>query len=178
MTRIVTETPGHFDAIRQVTIDAFASSDLGHHGEADLIDAIRASGENILSLVAFRDEEVVGHVLFSPARLVTSTREVHGMALGPVSVRPSDQRQGVGSMLIQHGLGKIDETEAAFVVVAGHRDYYPRFGFAPASDFAIVHGFAEMPQEILFIRENQRQRGLPPIGGRVHFHPAFGPQFG
>ena len=67
MTTIVVENPKHYDAVRQLTIDAFASSELGHNGEAELIDAVRAHCDGLLSLVALDDGQAVGHILFSPA---------------------------------------------------------------------------------------------------------------
>jgi predicted N-acetyltransferase YhbS len=74
MTVIVEEMPQHYAAVRQLTIDAFAHSDLGYNGEADLIEAIHEHCEISLSLVAIHDNEVVGHILFSPATIRTAWR--------------------------------------------------------------------------------------------------------
>jgi putative acetyltransferase len=63
-----------------------------------------------------------------------------------------------------------------FIIVAGHRDYYPRFGFIPAKDLSIAHGFKGMPQDILFVLVNERNRSSLNNGGQVYFDNAFGPQ--
>jgi putative acetyltransferase len=177
MTTIVQEMPKHYAAVRQLTIEAFAHSDLGHNGEADLIEAIRKHCDISLSLVAIKDNHVVGHILFSPATIRTESSTIHGMALAPLAVLPLYQRLGIGAMLVTEGLRRIIQSTADFIIVAGHRDYYPRFGFISAQDLSIIHGFKGMPQDILFIRMNDRNRSSLNNGGRVYFDTAFGLQY-
>lgn len=176
MTIIVQEMPKHYAAIRQLTIEAFSHSDLGYNGEAELIEAIRDHCEISLSLVAIHDHQVVGHILFSPATIRTTSSTICGMALAPLAVLPSHQRLGIGTMLVTEGLRRMTPSIADFIIVAGHRDYYPRFGFIPAQDLSITHGFKGMSQDILFIRMNDRNRSSLTQGGLAYFDPVFGPQ--
>ncbi len=177
MISIRRETPADHDAIRQVTIDAFSSSVFGHDGEADLVDTIRATASPQFSLVATSEETVVGYVVFSPATLNTGNGELTGMGLGPLSVLPEFQRQGIGSQLVTNGLTHAWATGAAFVIVLGHPDYYPRFGFVPALDHSVTHGFAGIPQNCFLIQFSPRHTPASFHDGKAYYHDAFGPQF-
>jgi putative acetyltransferase len=183
---IIPETPEHFDAVRQLTIEAFAASTLGHHGEADLIGALRQRCEHTLSLFAMEDERVVGHILFSQAEIrepdllatqcPTLGTPILGIGLAPMSVHPSHQRRGIGSMLVKEGLQRLDELGNRFTIVAGHPEYYPRFGFRTAQEFSVSHGFQGMPQDVFFLRPGPSQDDDVFSGGRAHYHSVFGPQ--
>jgi putative acetyltransferase len=100
-----------------------------------------------LSLVAVVNDEVVGHLLFSPAFV----GEVVGMGLAPMAVRPSHQNRGVGSRLIRAGIDILRAQSCPFIIVLGHPDYYPRFGFAPASQFGISSQWANVPDEAFMV---------------------------
>lgn len=178
MPIIVPETSEHYTAIRQLTIDAFQSSELGHNGEADLIEQVRQHCDHFLSLVALEDEKVVGHLLFTPATIRSESLKLPGMALGPMAVLPSRQRSGIGSALVLEGLRRVDASGACFVVVIGHPDYYPRFGFHLAADDSVEHGFTGIPQEFVFLRPCGKTWKPLASGGRVYFDDVFGPQFG
>ena len=169
------ETPDNHDRIREVTIDAFAQSDFGHNGEADLVDALRAS-EQCLSLVACRDAEVVGHILFSPAFIRTHDSELAGMALAPMSVATEYQRQGIGSLLINTGLERLSIQGCPYVIVLGHPEYYSRFGFQLAAEIGVAHGFNGITQEVFFIRSLGDGTLKPKNDGRAYYDSAFGPQ--
>jgi putative acetyltransferase len=109
----------------------------GQPAEADLVDTLRRTCAEALSLVAEDDDGViVGHILFTP--VVVDGRLALGMGLGPMAVLPDHQRQGIGSQLVRRGLDSLRERGCPFVVVVGHPEYYPRFGFEPAS----LHGLA------------------------------------
>ena len=177
MAVIIPESPDHYPAIRQVTIDAFEASELGYGGEADLIDAVRRQCKDFLSLVALEDDKVVGHLLFSPATIHSGSAILQGMALAPMTVLSARQRKGIGAALVEEGLRRVEESDARFVIVLGHPDYYPRFGFRPAAEFSVVHGFEGIPQELLFLRPVAGNGPPGVIASRVFFSSVFGQQF-
>ena len=118
------ERAGDEAAIRRVTTEAFGQPD-----EAEIVDALRKNGADRLSLVALDGDDVVGHILFTPATL----EHVEGMGLAPMAVLPGRQRDGIGSELVRRGLDELRERDCPFVIVLGHPEYYPRFGFERAS---------------------------------------------
>ena len=118
--------------VRQVNELAF-----GQPAEADLIEKLRRACTDGLSLVA-EEGDVVGHILFTPVTVEGAGRRVCGMGLAPMAVLPDCQRRGIGSQLVRRGLDILRDRACPFVVVVGHPEYYPRFGFEPAS----LHGIA------------------------------------
>ena len=133
------------DAIREVNDKAFGQSQEGR-----LVDLIRTNNATTLSLVAVVDDRVVGHILFSPVKLETNDRVLEGSGLGPMSVLPEFQRMGIGSKLINEGISRLRTTASPFIVVLGHPDYYPRFGFVPASRYHVSCEW-EVPDEVFMI---------------------------
>jgi putative acetyltransferase len=125
------EVAGDRDAVRRVNELAFEGP-----AEADIVDALRDSDAWLpsLSLVAEDDTGIVGHALFSLVRL-DSGPEL--LSLGPMAVLPERQRGGVGTALVRRGVRRARGTEYPLVVVLGHPDYYPRFGFRPARRYGI-----------------------------------------
>ena len=125
MINIRSEGPLDAAAVREVNEQAFGST-----LEARIVECLRAE-PGCLSLVATRNEQVIGHILFTPVSLEPSVGfRVAG--LGPMAVRPKDQRAGVGGQLIRAGLDACRQHGYSAVVVVGHPAYYPRFGFEPA----------------------------------------------
>lgn len=121
------EHPGDVDQIRTVTASAFAGSEHGLQNEVAIVDALRAAGALTPSLVAASADEVLGHAAFSPVTIEGEDRGWFG--LGPVSVRPDHQRQGLGQALIHDGLERLRQNRANGCVVLGEPAYYCRFGF-------------------------------------------------
>jgi len=121
------EQSDEIEAIHRIHTVAFD----GRTEEADLVDALRDGGDLLLSLVARRGGEVIGHIAFS--RLIVETAEgpVGGVALAPISVLPEEQRAGIGSRLVESGLQILADTEQV-VLVVGNPAYYQRFGFSTA----------------------------------------------
>jgi len=160
------ERPGDIDAIHAITAQAF-----GRPAEAHLVDALRDQGLLALSLVAADAEALVGHVAFSPVDIVGPEREWAAAGLAPVAVRPDRQRRGIGDRLIREGFLRLREAGVGIVVVVGHPDYYPRFGFVPASRHGITFP-APVPDEAFRVRE-LRVDALAGVGGEVRYAPPF-----
>jgi putative acetyltransferase len=125
---------------------------LGYHGEADIIERLRRSCPDLLSLVAEEQGRIVGHVLFSPVEIVGENRTETGMGLAPMCVSPGWQNQGIGSRLVETGLELLAEKACPFVVVLGHPEFYARFGFEPACQFGIACEFAGIPDDVFRIK--------------------------
>lgn len=155
------EQPGDHAAIRAVHESAFPTK-----AEANLVDALRVSGQLTISLVAELGSEMVGHVAFSPVEVSGVT----GLGLAPVAVTPRCQRQGVGSQLVRAGLAACGRACTPFVVVLGHPAYYPRFGFVRASDLGLTN---EYGADEAFRVVELRPGGLPSGGGLVRYAPEF-----
>src|SRR5579871_4032793 len=117
------EQPADIPAIREVNIRAFA-----REHEANIVDALRANGGVVMSLVATLDDHLVGHIMFSPI----SVGGTIGAALAPMAVLPEHQRKGIGSTLITRSEQRLRDAACPFVIVLGHEEYYPRFGFVTA----------------------------------------------
>ncbi|PKO85901.1 MAG: GNAT family N-acetyltransferase [Betaproteobacteria bacterium HGW-Betaproteobacteria-12] len=161
--RIRDETPADMAAIGAITAAAFAPLAISSHTEQFIVEALRAAGALSVSLVAEVDGEVLGHVAFSPVAIADGSAGWYG--LGPVSVRPDCQRQGIGKALITEGLARLRRLGAAGCCLVGHPDYYRQFGFANAPGL-IVDG---VPAEFVFALSFAG--GLPQ--GGVTFHEAF-----
>ena len=140
------EQPGDAAAIREVNRQAF-ETDL----EADLVDLLRERCLERLSLVARIDGAIVGHILFTPAVARVGEEQLKGMGLAPMAVRPAHQRQGVGTALVRRGMDLLSDAGCPFVIVLGHPEYYPRFGFERASDHGLRSEFEGVPDDAFMI---------------------------
>jgi putative acetyltransferase len=152
-----------------VTLLAF-----GQKKEAQLVEDLRRLSDFIpeLSLVALRGEQVVGHILFSPMAIETEKGEVPVLSLAPLSVRPECQNQGVGSQLVREGLKRCRSLGHEVVVVVGHPDYYPRFGFSSARAKGLEARF-EVPDEAFLVLE-LAPGALAGITGTIKYPPPYG----
>lgn len=117
---------GDLETIREVNRLAF-----GRDSEACPVDRLRDNGLVVASLVAVEGDRVIGHILFSELPIETDSKVIRGAALAPMSVIPSRQRQGIGSSLVRAGLEQCGNRGVEVVIVLGHLNYYPRFGFSP-----------------------------------------------
>lgn len=166
------ETPEDRSAIYSINAAAF-----GQENESRLIDLLRDSEHFIpeLSLVARADNGPVGHILFT--RLVIEGPEPEGvkyptLALAPMAVLPSLQQSGIGSQLVREGLKRAVELGYGSVIVLGHPQYYPKFGFAPASRWGIRTTY-EVPDEA-FMAIELKPGALEGRAGTVVYPEAFG----
>lgn len=163
------ELSGDVDAIRTVTTAAFTRPD-AELVEAELVDQLRGSEAWLpaLSLVALGpDGQIIGHVVGS--RGYVDTTPV--VALGPLSVHPGHQHQGVGSALMHAVLAAADALDEQLVALLGHPDYYPRFGFRPASEYGVL---APAPEWGAAFQVRTLTAYQPPLNGRFSYPPAFG----
>ena len=129
LVEIREESADDIAAIRDLNKRAFDQDQ-----EGNIVDALRSNGAALLSLVATVDGQVVGHIMYSPANV----GDVTGAALGPMAVLPEHQRHGIGSKLVEAGNRKLGLAGWPFIIVLGHADFYPRFGFKPASSCGIT----------------------------------------
>jgi putative acetyltransferase len=163
------ERPEDHAAIRRVNTDAF-----GRPNEAWLVDALRRTAGFVpeLSLVAESGGEVVGHVLLSQILIREGSETVSALALAPMAVLPSHQRRGVGSALVLHALTEARRLGHGVVVVLGHASYYPRFGFAPASQHGIRSPFPVRDESFMVLE--LAPAALAGVMGEVEYPPEFG----
>ena len=138
------ETHNDVCAITEVTIAAFKTLEISNHTEQFIIEALRATKTLTVSLVAEMDGRVIGHIAFSPVTISDGTPNWYG--LGPVSVLPACQRQGIGKALIQEGLSRLNDMNAQGCCLVGHPEYYRKFGFKNMSGL-VLEG---VPQEVFF----------------------------
>jgi len=160
------ERPEDAAAIRQVNEQAFGQAE-----EADIVDALRRRGAFTLSLVAILADQVVGHILFTPVTIDSGNSSFEALGLGPMAVLPPYQKMGIGSKLIRAGLDQCRQAGHGIVVVLGHPEYYPRFGFSPAKPLGIQYE-QEVPDEVFMIAE-LRVGALAGRGGIVRYQPEF-----
>lgn len=163
--RIRPEEPGDRAGVRVVNVAAFPTP-----AEADLVDALRAQARPLVSLVAEEDRAIVGHILFSPVTLPGHPALVL-MGLAPMAVTPARQRAGIGSALVRAGLEACRRLPAGAVVVLGHPEYYPRFGFAPGVRSGLGCEY-DVPAEAFMVLE-LRPGALRGASGKVQYHGAF-----
>ncbi len=153
-------------AIRRVNEFAFARL-----AEANLVDALRDAGAVTLSLVAEREGRIVGHILFSPVTIESPEEAFPAVGLGPMAVEPGLQRSGIGSALVRAGLSALRADGHEVVVVLGHPEYYPRFGFVRASEHGI-RWEQYAPDEAFMVLE-LRAGALGGRGGVVRYRAEF-----
>ncbi len=160
---IRSETDADVRAISDVTVAAFNTLDISHHTEQFIIAALRAAKTLTISLVAELNGRVIGHIAFSPVAVSDGTLNWYG--LGPVSVLPEYQRQGIGQALIREGLARLKGINGQGCCLVGHPDYYRKFGFKNVPGL-VVEG---VPPEVFFALSFH---GHMPQG-TVLFHEAF-----
>lgn len=152
-----------FESITNVTIEAFKNHPISRQTEHFIINALRSADALTISLVAEVDGQIVGHIVFSPITISDGTNEWYG--LGPVSVLPEYQRQGIGKALINKGLSLLKDIGAQGCALVGPPDYYKKFGFKNYPE--MIH--EGVPQEVFLVLPFTEE--IPK--GIVVFHEGF-----
>jgi putative acetyltransferase len=165
LVHIREERKEDFEGVRRVNESAFSQP-----VEADLVDALRSGGAATVSVVAEVKGQMVGHILFSPVT-VQGADDLKAVGLGPMAVIPEHQRRGIGSILIKQGLEDCRRAGIQAVVVLGHPEYYPRFGFRRASSWGLRCEF-DAPDEA-FMALELIPNVLSGRSGVVNYHAAF-----
>jgi putative acetyltransferase len=138
------ETISDIEAISKITIAAFQNLAISNHTEQFIINALHDANALTISLVAEVDGKVVGHIAFSPIAISDGSLDWYG--LGPISVLPKYQKQGIGKSLISEGLSLLKKLDGQGCVLVGHPDYYKRLGFQNIPE--LVH--EGIPPEVFF----------------------------
>ncbi|BDB27179.1 N-acetyltransferase [Cupriavidus sp. P-10] len=157
------ERPADADAITQLTEAAFRSEPYSSHTEQFIVNALRRAGQLTISLVAVDGDAIVGHVAVSPVMVSSGATRWYG--LGPISVWPERQRQGIGTSLMEAALDELRRLGGAGCVVLGDPAYYGRFGFQVHAGLVLPGVPPEYFQAISF--------GGPVPVGEVRYHQAF-----
>ena len=161
------EQTADYDAIRRINERAFGRLD-----EAFFVEKLRRNPlfNSALSLVAVKNNIVVGHILFFPAKIHSSAgQETEVLTLAPLAVFPEFQQQGIGQSLVNEGISIAKQLGQRLVTVLGHPEYYPRFGFRKASQYGIQCPFP-CPENTLMVLELVTQP-LNDISGTIQFPP-------
>lgn len=135
------------------------------------MDALRKVVDPYISLVAVLDGRIVGHIFFSPVTIESGQSEFTAMGLGLMAVLPEYQRQGIGSQLVREGLKECQRIGQEIVVLVGHPEYYPRFGFTPAKLKGLQCEY-DIPDNAFMVAE-LRPGALKRRQGLVKYHPEF-----
>lgn len=163
-----------FEKINQVVKSAFKNVEQSDHTEHLLVERLRKSQAYIpaLSLVAQTPQgEIVGHLLLSKAHIINGSQSFEVLALAPLSVAPAFQRNLIGSKLIEVAHQRAKKLGYAAIVLLGHKDYYPRFGYKKASLFGVSFPF-NVPDDCCMVAE-LRKNALRGISGVVCYSQAF-----
>lgn len=174
--KIRCEAPADFGAISEVVSAAWAEADGTPSNrppiEVRIVELIRDSENYIpdLSLVAESEAGIVGHIMFSHVEL-RGEETIRILALAPMAVLPNHQRTGIGGALVRAGLEKADALKESLVVLVGHADYHPRFGFEPARRSGIEPPWPDLPDEVWMVKPLSSYS--EDMRGTVRYPPAF-----
>jgi predicted N-acetyltransferase YhbS len=169
------ETPEDYARVIELTEKAFKTMEFSDQTEGKLVENLRNSENFIsdLSLVAELNGQVVGHILFTPLQIKNEQNSYTSLVLGPVSVLPEFQKQGIGGKLIRAGHQKAKELGFQSVILIGHPEYYPRFGYKTASGWGLKVAM-ELPSDDVFMAVELTDGALSGVSGMVVFPPEFG----
>lgn len=169
MLEIRQENMNDYEQVYNVIKTAFKNAEHSDGNEQDLVIALRKSNSFIpeLSLVAFKENKIIGYVLFTKIKIGDSTE----LSLAPLAVLPEYQRKGIGTSLIKEGHKIARQLNYNYCIVLGSNKYYPRLGYIPASKYNIKAPFDVEDNYFMAIKLNENARA---INGIVEYDKAFG----
>ncbi|MBW1656526.1 GNAT family N-acetyltransferase [Flavobacterium quisquiliarum] len=167
------ENINDFESVFQLIEKAFEKEEYSDHKEQFLVERLRESDAFIpeLSIVAELEGKMVGHILFTKLKIVNDSHAFESLALAPVSVLPEFQGKGIGSKLILYGHEVAKSLDYKSIILLGHKDYYPRFGYEPCEKYNIKMPF-DVPAEncmVIALVENS----LEGVSGEVIYPKEF-----
>jgi predicted N-acetyltransferase YhbS len=150
---IRTETPADFKEVHNLVEIAFRTDEFSDHREHLLVERLRKSEAFVpeLSVVAEKEKVIAGHILLTKIFIRNELESFSSLALAPVAVLPEFQNQGIGGKLINYAHAKAADLGFTSVVVLGHADYYPRFGYKRADLFGIKLPFEAPAENIMAV---------------------------
>ena len=164
------ETPHDYEKVFKINTNTFKQEN-----EAKLVDALRKNKAVFvpkLSLVAIKDNTIVGHILFTKIHIQDKQgNQTQSLALAPMAVVPELQKMGIGSLLVKKGLEIAQQLQFKSVVVLGHKHYYPKFGFKPSILWNIKPPF-KVPEDVFMAIELEKN-GLMNTSGTVIYPKEF-----
>ncbi len=161
------EQPGDIEGIWKVNAEAFETE-----AEANLVNALRNSGVRYISLVYEENKTLLGHIFFTPVDLIGDASGILIMGLAPMAVIPARQKTGIGSALVKAGIQECLSEGYDALVVLGHPEYYPKFGFVPSVQYGIKSEF-NVPDNVFMVLELKKD-SLKGKRGKVKYHRVFG----
>lgn len=173
--KIRIENPDDYARVIKITEKAFEYLEISDHNEGKLVEKLRKNSNFIdeLSLVAELKGQVIGHILFTPIQIENGQEKFESLILAPVSVLPEFQKIGIGSQLIRAGHQRAIELGFHSVILLGHPEYYPRFGYKPASKWGIKSPIP-LPSDDVFMAVELTDGALTNVSGTVVFPSEFG----
>jgi len=168
------ENPSDHNWVVELTKKAFETLEISDHNEGKLVDKLRKAPTFVeeLSMVAELNGQVVGHILFTPIAIDNGSQQFQSLVLAPVSVLPEYQKMGIGGQLIRAGHQKAKELGFQSAILLGHPEYYPRFGYKPASTWGIKTHIP-LPSDDVFMAVEITEGGLKGVSGMVVFPAEF-----
>ncbi len=169
MIEVREEREEDIQEIRQVIVAAGGGNP--EDAAADLVELLRKRNKAVISRVAVGGNQVVGHIMFSRVTVEVAPKDLLAVGLAPLMVKPDRQRQGIGTMLVRDGLSECTKAGVDMVVVLGHTEYYPRFGFAVASGYGLQNEYnADEHFMVLALKDGVFGK----VSGMIQYAPEFG----
>ncbi|MDU5110211.1 MAG: N-acetyltransferase [Clostridium sp.] len=162
-----------YNEVKKVVEESFKTAEFSDKDEHNLVRRLRNSNEFIkeLSLIAEEENEILGYVLLTKALIKGESTSYETLALAPLAVLPKHQKSGIGKNLMNKAIERAKELGYKSIVVLGHENYYPKFGFEKASKYGVKAPF-EVPDEAFMILE-LLPGGLNGVSGIVKYSKAF-----